>query len=346
MKTWLKILLGIIIFGLIAGGIIGAKFYTMILSPNVELADASSANLFIPSGAEFSDVVDSIKANKLVKDVSGFKWVADKKNYANHIYPGRYVVKNGMNNNDLVNLLRSGSQTPVQVTFSYARLKEEVAGKLAVGIEADSIDIVNLINNRSYIEDLGFTSETIISMFIPNTYNFNWSTDAKRVMERMKKEYDRFWNEDRKSKAESLGMTQQEVSTLASIVQSETNLPQEQKRIAGVYVNRLDIGMALEADPTLVFALGDFSIRRVLDKHKAIDSPYNTYKYPGLPPGPICLPQVSYIDAVLDFEDHEYLFFCAREDFSGYSNFAKTYAQHLVNARKYHRALNDRKIFR
>jgi UPF0755 protein len=176
-------------------------------------------------------------------------------------------------------------------------------------------------------------------MFIPNTYEFYWNTSAEKFVEKMAEEYKNFWNEDRKAKAEKMGLTQSEVSTLASIVEQETQKNDEKARIAGVYINRINIGMPLQADPTVVFAVGDFTIKRVLNSHLRIDSPYNTYLYAGLPPGPICIPSVSSIDGVLNYEKHNYLYFCAKEDFSGYSNFASTLSQHNVNAQKYHRAL-------
>jgi len=209
----------------------------------------------------------------------------------------------------------------------------------------DSSTLSEQLNNPEIQEKYGFTKETFSGMFLPNTYQFNWSSDEQDFLDRMSKEHAKFWKL-RTSKAEAIKLTPNEVTTLASIVQSETAKSDERKRIAGVYMNRLQKGIPLEADPTLIFAMGDFTIRRVLNKHKEIDSPYNTYKNQGLPPGPINLPEVSYIDAVLDYEKHDYIFFCAKEDFSGYSNFAKTYSQHLKNAKKYHKAMNDRKIYK
>ena len=333
---------------ILVGGLIGAsvayKFYQDIFASNISAEGPHE--VFVPKGSEYSDLMDTLTGLEILEDPSSFQWVASKKNLASHIYAGRYMLKKGMSNNDIVNLFRSGSHTPVKVTFSYARKKDELAGKISEVIEADSIDLINQMNNADYLSDAGFSKENIISLFIPNTYQFNWSTNSAEFFQRMEKEYNRFWNEERLAKANALELDPKEVSTLASIVQSETIKQDESPRIAGVYVNRLQRGMALEADPTLVFALGDFTIKRVLNKHKKIDSPYNTYKYAGLPPGPICLPSPPFIDAVLNYEDHEYIFFCAKEDFSGYSNFAKTYSQHLVNARKYHRALNDRGIYR
>ena len=340
-----KILLGILVIGLIIGGGLAWYGYQLVFKSNVNLASGESAWLYVPKGAEYNDVYDSLKVNELLKNNAVFDLIAEKKNLAKHIYPGRYKIEAGMNNNTLVNLLRSGKHTPVNVTFNYLRTKEDLAGRIARYIDADSLGLLITLKDKELVEGYGFDEQTFMAMFIPNTYKFNWSTNAEEFVARMAKEYKRFWK-DRKAKATAIGLTPNEVTTLASIVQSETSKSDERRRIAGVYMNRLMRGIPLQADPTLIFALGDFSIRRVLNKHKEIDSPYNTYKNPGLPPGPINLPEIGNVDAVLDFEEHEYLFFCAKEDFSGYSNFAKTNAEHERNARKYQQALNKRGVFK
>ncbi len=344
LPIW-KIIGLVLLLGLLIGGYFGYDYYQKIYGPNTKFS-GEKMELFIPSGAEYLDVVDSLKQRKILKSIGAFTWVAQKKNLPKHIYPGKYEIKSGMSNNSLVNMLRSGKDKPVNVVFNYARTKEDLAGKVAPFIEADSAELANLFNDPNFIHDVGFEKETIIAMFIPNTYQFKWSTSAEGFGQRMKKEYNKFWTTKRKEQAKAIGLSPTEVATLASIVQSETNMKKERPTVAGVYMNRLRIGMTLDADPTLIFAMGDFTIKRVLDKHKEIDSPYNTYKNAGLPPGPISLPQIPYLDAVLNYEKHDYLYFCAKEDFSGYSNFAKTYNQHLVNARRYHNAMNKRKIFK
>lgn len=219
-----------------------------------------------------------------------------------------------------------------------------LAGKIGKQIEADSASIAKLLHDKDYVGKLGFNERTLPAMFLPDTYEFYWNTDAESFISRMLQEYNKFWNEDRKKAAKDKGLSPVEVSILASIVDKETNKTDEMPRIAGVYINRLHSNWLLQADPTLIFAIGDFSIKRVLNVHKEIESPYNTYKYIGLPPGPICIPSVAAVKAVLNAENHNYFYFCAKEDFSGYHNFAKTLTEHNHNAVKYQNALNQRGI--
>ena len=239
-------------------------------------------------------------------------------------------------------MLRGGLQTPVKVTFNNMRDVKMLAGRISQQIEADSLSIVSLLSNSDSLNAMGFNAKTIPALFLPNTYEFYWNTTAGQFVDKMRREYDKFWNEERRNKAKAVGLTPVEVSTLASIVDKETNKTDEMARIAGVYLNRLRDGWLLQADPTLVFALGDFELKRVLNVHKEVESPYNTYKYPGLPPGPICIPSLAAINAVLSPEKHHYYYFCAKEDFSGYHNFAKTLAEHNKNAQKYQKELNKR----
>ena len=250
-----------------------------------------------------------------------------------------------MNNLDLVRMLRAGRQVPVQVTFNTIRTKEELAKKITANLEVSEEQFLALLQDSVYIRNFEFEEETILSLFIPNTYEFWWNTSATGLFDRMHEEYQKFWTEERKQKAAALGLSQKEVSTLASIVQAESQKSDERPRIAGVYLNRLRMGMPLQADPTLVFAAGDFTIKRVTAKQMAIDSPYNTYKYTGLPPGPINLPDLNSLDAVLNAEKHDYLYFCAKADFSGYHSFAVSYNEHLNNARRYQQALNAANIY-
>jgi UPF0755 protein len=241
-------------------------------------------------------------------------------------------------------MLKGGLQTPLNVTFNNVRTKEDLAGKVGKYLQTDSVSILQLFADTAQIKKYGFTPETFSSMFIPNTYEFFWTTTATEFADRMKKEYDRFWNDERKKKAEEIKLTPVEVITLASIVQAETAKNDELKTIAGLYINRLNRGMFLQADPTVKFAVGDFSLKRILNSHLEIDSPYNTYKNLGLPPGPINFPETSAIDAVLNFEKNKYYYMCAKEDFSGYHNFAATLAEHNRNAAKYRAALDRNKI--
>jgi len=324
----------------------GYEFYQKIFGSGVNLKGQQSAWLYVEKGSGSDAVLRTIEEAGYVKDMDLLRWVAERKNFANHVYPGRYKLHNDMSINSLLDLLRSGSHTPSKVTFSFARTAEDFAGKATRNIQTDSVELLKLLKDTNTQTKYGFNKNTYLSMYIPNTYEFNWATTAEDFVERMAKEYKRFWTNDRKAKAQKTGLTQSEISTLAAIVQAETNMAKDRPRIAGVYMNRLERGIPLEADPTLVYALGDFTIKRVLNKHKKIKSPYNTYMNKGLPPGPILLPSIPYIDAILNYEKHDYIFFCAKEDFSGYSNFAKNYSQHLKNARKYQQALNKRKIYR
>lgn len=322
----------------------GFYTYQLIQTPNI-LVEKEDRVLLIPYGATFKDVQNKLYDEDYVQDLITFSFLAKLMDYDKKVKAGRYLLKSDMTNMDAIKLLRSGSQTPLNITFNNARLKEDLAEKLCSNIAADKDKFLALLNDTAVISTYGFTPYTIKSMFIPNTYEVYWTITEEELLDKMKLEYDKFWNEERLAKAKAINMTPEEVSTLASIVEAESKMRDEQPRVAGVYINRLNRGMALQADPTLVFAAGDFTITRVLNNHKEIDSPYNTYKYAGLPPGPISIPSISAIDAVLNFESHKYLYFCAKEDFSGYHNFATNLTQHLNNARRYQQALNRAKIF-
>ncbi|MEO8088269.1 MAG: endolytic transglycosylase MltG [Bacteroidota bacterium] len=321
----------------------GYYLYRELLQPNVTLQNKPDFVL-IYTGSTFTDVVQALNEKKLLINEKSFVWTATQMKYVDNIKPGRYLVKPRMNNKELVGLLRSGKQAPVQVVFNNIRTKDQLAERISLQLEAKAHSITNLMNDEDYLRRFGFTSENVLSLFIPNTYEFYWNTSADQFLQRMKKEYDKFWTEEKQRKANTIGFKPVEVSILASIVQQETNKEDEKNLIAGVYINRYHKGMKLEADPTLVYALGNFTINRVLNIYKQIDSRYNTYKYAGLPPGPICLPTKSSIDAVLNYTHHNFIYFCAKEDFSGHHAFAATYSQHLVNAKRFQRALDRRGI--
>jgi len=320
-------------------------FHT-VMSPNVATLDGKEVVVYIPTGSTFDDVQSILSEAKILVNLKSFSWVAKKKDYPDNIHPGRYVIGNGINNNRLVNILRGGLQSPINVTFNNLRDIDQLAGRIAKQIEADSSSIADLLHNEEYIGQLGFNSRTIPALFLPDTYEFYWNTDAEGFVFRMFQEYNKFWTDERRQQASEKDLTPIQVSTLASIVNKETNMSDEMPRVAGVYLNRLKNNWLLQADPTLVFAWNDYSIRRVLEYHKQIESPYNTYKYAGLPPGPICIPSIAAVKAVLNAEDHHYFYFCAKEDFSGYHNFAKTLAEHNRNAAKYQQALNQRGIMK
>lgn len=332
-----------VIIIIIVGLIIGLNAYKKIYKSNFE---RETYYLYIPTGSTYADVLRIIEQDSILPNIESFKWLAEKKNYPNHVYPGRYKLDSLMSNNQIIHKLRSGFQDPVRLVFNSLRTREQLAGKISKQIEPDSLDLINWFYNDSLIAAYGLKQETFSCIFLPNTYELWWNTSAEKFIDRMYKEYQRFWNDERKEKAAKLNLTPEEVTTLASIVDEETYFSDEMPRVAGVYINRLRKRMHLQADPTLKFALGDFTIKRVLNVHKQIDSPYNTYKRYGLPPGPISIPSISAIDAVLNYESHHYLYFCAKPDFSGYHNFAKTLSQHNINAREYQRALNKERIWR
>ena len=330
---------------LLAGaGFYGWRMWRGIFGPGPSLT--TDRIVLIPTGAGFEQVVDSMRAAGVIADVRLFRMLAERKKYRGRVKPGRYRIKPGTSLNELVNKLRSGEQDPVRITFTNIRTLPQLSGRIASCIEVDSLAVLNAIRDPATAQRFGFQEGTIIAMFVPNTYEVWWTVSPEDLLARMAQEYKRFWNDGRKAKAAARGLSQTDVSVLASIVQAETAKPDEAPMVASVYLNRLRIGMPLQADPTLKFALGLDSLSRILTTDLTVDSPYNTYAHTGLPPGPINMPEPRYIDAVLNAPESGYLYFCAREDLSGYSNFAKTYEQHLVNARRYQHALNERRIFR
>jgi UPF0755 protein len=341
-----KVVIAFIIGIIVIGGGTAYYSYTKIYKPNVELFGKPQTYIYIKTGSNFDDVLANLVENKIIKNAASFQWVAERKGYKTKVKPGKYKIKKNMSNNELVNLLRSGAQEPVKLVFNEARTKQDFIEVVTKQIEADNNELQNLINNDDFLKEFGLNSKNVLSLFIPNTYEFYWNTSAQQFLERMAKENQKFWTKNRIQKAQKLGLTKAEVSTLASIVQQESRVVDEQPIIAGVYLNRLKKGMRLQADPTVIFAIGDFTIKRVLNVHLEFDSPYNTYKYAGLPPGPICLPYSSAIDAVLNKKTHNYIYFCAKEDFSGRHNFAANIAEHDRNAAKFRKALNARKIFK
>lgn len=319
-------------------------WYGYLNDPNVTVQD-DDPYLYIPTGSNFDTVVAQFERRGILKNTQGFIWVAKQKSYPEAIKPGRYKLIDGMTNNALVNLLKSGRQTPVNVSFHFVRTIPQLAGKIARKLEADSTSLVQAMCNPEVLAHRGLNEETCELLYIPNTYEFYWNTGAEGFVQRMAKEYDTFWTEERKQKAATIPLTPAEVGILASMVMAEQSVHKsEWKRIAGLYINRLHKGMLLQSDPTVIYAHGNESIKRVLLKHLEIDSPYNTYKYPGLPPGPIMIPEPDAINAVLNYEKHNFLYMCAKEDFSGYHNFAATIQEHNRNAARYQHALNKNGI--
>lgn len=302
--------------------------------------------VFIPTGSNFEDVVAILKEKGFIQNEPSFRMLADYMKYKKPVMrAGKFKVEPGWSNIQLIRGLRGNPQAPVKVILTTERLVEEVAEKVADVLEQDKVSFEALFNDKNYLQEIGYTQETLMSLFIPNTYEFYWTTTPKQFIERMIREHRSFWEkENRLDKAKSLGYSQAEVYTLASIVEKETLQGSEKPRIAGVYLNRLKKGILLQADPTAVFATRDFDTGRVLYSHINVDSPYNTYKYKGLPPGPIAMASISSIDAVLNAEKHEYIYFCAKGDGSGLHSFAKTLEGHNQNVAIYKKNLRQRGI--
>lgn len=343
-----KILVAVALIGIILGFVFVYKVYTTIFTPNTGFTD-EKAYIYIATGSDFTTV--KAQVSPLLKDENTFAVVARKKGYINNIKAGKYAILKGMSNNDIVNTLRSRN-IPVRVSFNNQENIEKLAGRIANQIEADSLALLRAFKDREFLSRHGFNEDDLLAMYIPNTYQLFWNTTAEGFRARMLKEYRNFWNEDRLARARSLNLSPNEVASLAAIVQKETAKTEERPRVAGVYLNRLKKGMRLQADPTVIYALrkhtGNFDtiIRRVLYKDLEIDSPYNTYKYTGLPPGPITMPDIVSLNAVLNAEQHDYYYFVVDIDNYGYHKFAKTLAQHNKNKTAYVRWLKQQKIFR
>jgi len=321
-----------------------ARFYYFVKSPNINLKGRAFTYLYIPTGTNFSGLLRIMKEKHILRNENSFIFVALKKHYELRVKPGRYIVRSGMSNNELVNHLRSGMQAPVRLNIQSARTVSELAGKLSHQVEADSTSLMKLFHDPVYLKQFGIDPDNVFVLFIPNTYEIFWNTSASQLLRKMRIEQNAFWNARRRMQLNSAGLSAEQVVVLASIIEKETNRDPEKPDIAGVYLNRLRKGWPLQADPTIIYAWQDYSIKRLTVKHLKIDSRYNTYIHTGLPPGPICIPSISSIDAVLGFRDHGYMYFCAKEDFSGYHNFAVSLAEHQRNAKNYQKALDHLNI--
>jgi UPF0755 protein len=340
-----KLILLIISLLFIIGGVLVFNFYNKIYKVNT----VKEGFLYIPTNSTFTEVENLVRP--FLNRVKPFIWVANKKNYPNTIKPGKYFISEGMNNNELVNLLRSGKQIPVKVSFNNQDTFQKLAGRISQQIEADSISLLNSFNNQEFIQQNGFNQYTAIGMYIPNTYEFFWNTSADAFVKKMLQEYKIFWNTSRLEKAKKQQLSPIEVMNLASIVQKETAMVSERPIVAGLYLNRLHNNWPLQADPTVIFALKikfgeDTIIKRVLKKDLEIASPYNTYKNIGLPPGPITMPDITSVEAVLNAKQHDYYYMCASITKIGEHEFAKTLSQHNRNAVKYQNWLNKQAVNR
>jgi len=328
------------------GGGIGALFvfgiiavYLLFFIPNGE---EQFGKLNISENSSYETIMQNIKENGHVKNFFTFKIAAQILDFKGNIKKGKYTFLDNDNNFQIIRKLRRGQHFPVRFTFNNIRTKEQLAKKLDGKFLFEREELENLLDNNTFLSTFGLTPETAISIFIPNTYELYYDINAVQFFNSMFKQYKRFWNKKREKQAQTIGLTKTEVIILASIVEEENFKEQEKGLIAGLYINRLQKGMRLQADPTVKFALQDFNIKRITHNDLAINSPYNTYLYTGLPPGPIRIPETSTIDSVLNYRRHDYLYMCAKEDFSGFHYFSKTYNEHLKNAAKYHKALNGR----
>lgn len=312
--------------------------YQMIKTPNI-LVDKNDRILLIPEGSDFNSVRDTLFKYHYVHDMVSFSFIAKLMDYDVSVKPGRYRLNRNMTNLAAIRLLRAGIQEPTYITFNNVRLKEDLAIRLTQNIEMTPAEFLSYLDIYGKENKKGLDENTILCQFIPNTYEVYWNISPDALIRRMEEEYEQFWNETRTGKAVALSLTPVEISILASIVQAEARNIDEGPVISGLYLNRLRKNMHLQADPTLVYASGDFTLKRILNVHKKIESPYNTYKYKGLPPGLINFPEIWAIDAVLNYQQHNYIYMCAKEDFSGYHNFATNLRDHNRNAERYQRAL-------
>ena len=338
-----KILIPLIIFSTILTTV-SVYTYQMLYSPNF-LINSEDKFIIIDDNTDFNELIKKLEDDTLINDILSFSFLSKIMEYQENIKIGAYKVKMNMTNYDMITMLRSGNQTPIKLTFSYARKMDDLAEKITSKLKMSKDDLLNYLNDN--IDDYnGFEKSDIISVFLPDTYEVYWNVSPKNLTNKMYSEYKKFWNSERIAKLENINLNEKEAIVLASIVASETRMLDEADRVAGLYINRLRKNMRLQADPTLIFAANDFTIRRVLNKHKKIKSPYNTYIHKGLPPGPIRLVPKKYIDAVLNYEEHNFIYMCAKEDFSGYHAFATNLSDHNRNARKFQIALNMKKIYR
>lgn len=317
--------------------------YQILFADNI-LVDKQTKTLYIPRGATFDDVVKRLEKDTFLHDRLSFMFLSKLLKYRENVRPGRYEVGRNTGNFKFIRTLLNGRQTPLKLTFNNVRTKADLVRRFTRKLAIDSVSLTDTLNNAVYLSKYGFNDTTIMAMFIPNTYEIYWTATAADLLTMFQKEYQKFWNEERLTKAKEIGLSPVQVAVMASIIEAETQKNDEKPRIAGVYMNRYKAGQRLQADPTLIFATGDFNARRVNEFHRYFDSPYNTYRKKGLPPGPINLPGIPSIDAVLNYERHEYFFFCADPANSGTHLFSRTFDEHINIARDYWKTLDKQGI--
>ena len=343
-----KVVLAILLVGVLVGAGFSYYIYTTIFGENTAFNN-EVAHLYIPTDATFNEVLEEI--SPLLKNVDSFVTTANKKGYAANVKPGHYTIEKGMNNNEIINSIRSNN-IPVTVRFNNQERLENLAGRIANQLEADSLSLLNSMKDPDFLAANGFSEQTALAMYVPNSYELYWNSSPEQFRDKMLQGFKSYWNDERSKKASDLGLTKQEVVSLAAIVQKETAKVDERPRVAGVYVNRIKRGMPLQADPTVIYAKKltennfEQTIKRVLYRDLEIDSPYNTYKNTGVPPGPITMPDISALNAVLNYEKHDYIFFVANVQKFGYHKFAKTLAQHNRNKQEYVQWINSQGVNR
>lgn len=330
-----KIFLLLLILGAIAAFYAGWQ----VLGPTVKAPP--DKYFYIPTGAVYSDVLTALRNERVISNKFFFDKLARQAKYHQRVRAGRYEIKNGSSVYSLVRMLRSGRQAPVRLVINKLRTKEDLAKKIGQQFESDSVKVINFLSSNDSLKNYGLDSLTVMTAVIPNTYLINWNTPVRKIFGKLKEEQEKFWTTERKRKAAAKNLTPAQVYAMASIVEEETNKLKDKSLIASVYINRINKGMRLEADPTVKYAMRDFGLKRIMYGHLNYPSPYNTYRNQGLPPGPICTPSAETIDAVLDAPQTDYIFFVAKPDFNGYSNFAATYEEHLKFAKEYQTALDE-----
>lgn len=318
------------------------SFFAIFLHSSVRINESTSLNIYPNETVE--QVLGKLKEKGNIKDIGRISFMLGKMGYKEPVHSGHYIIKPGMSDFRIARMLNGGYQTPVKLTFNNVRTVDELAGRLSHQLMTDSLTLLNCFRDSSWINKAGLNQYNYLCVFIPDTYEVWWDATPEKILSKLRHGYDNFWNENHLNTAKKIRLTPEEISTLASIVEEETNKSDEMPKVAGLYINRLRIGMPLQADPTVKFAVGDFSLKRILKGNTLVNSPYNTYKFAGLPPGPIRIPSIKALEAVLYYERHSYIYMCARSDFSGYHAFATTLKQHNDNAALYHKALNSKGI--
>lgn len=339
-----RIIIGTFVALILIGAACAGTVYYYLFAP--QFHPQRTVYIYIDRDDTADSIYNKVKQQGHPRSFTGFRWMAQYKKYSGNIHTGRYAIRPEENVYHVFSRLYRGYQEPMNLTVGSVRTLDRLARSVGKQLMIDSAEIAGLMNDSAFQQKLGYNKETLPCLFIPETYQVYWDMSAEEFFERMQKEHQKFWNQERLDKATAIGMTLTEVCTLASIVEEETNNNPEKPMVAGLYINRLHTGMPLQADPTIKFALQDFGLRRITNAHLAVKSPYNTYINAGLPPGPIRIPSPIGLDAVLNYTKHNYLYMCAKEDFSGTHNFASNYAEHMKNARRYWNALNERKIFK